>query len=602
MTTVKPEPLSAREGLRLAWRLFVLVRPYWPKLWKSIWMGFVIACIGLLAPLLTKMLVDDVYPSGDIGLMQALVLGTFLATAARTFAGGLRSVYTAVVAQRLSADLGVGYLERLMRLPTTFFDGRPVGEIISRGGDLQRGLGFVTGAFQTMLMSGLQVLVLPPVLLMLEWRLTLLVLVLTPATALVSLAGGRVLRRLSRSVAEKGADNSAITMELVQNARIIKSLAAEHEVLEGLRTRTHELRERQAKVTVWSSTLTVGMGLTRALSALCVSWFAWTLILAGNLSLGGFLAFSMYLGLLAAPMEGLVSLTVGLQEAAVSLSRFFEYFDAEPEEPADQRARRDPPTTVHGRLTFESVSFAYDSGREVLSDVSVDLAGGRMHAIVGPSGAGKSSLVRLILRMYEPARGVIRLDGVPIADYPRQWLRRQIGVVWQENGLFRGTVRDNVRLGATATDAQVLAALRAAKLDALLARLTAGLDTQISELGASLSGGERQRLAIARALVRNPSILVLDEATANLDPETERGLLEELALLEGVTVIFITHRLASASVASTVHVLKDGVLRGGQSHRELLESDVEYRRMWHSSESARAPGDATATGTGRSRP
>lgn len=595
--TPKEPTLTARDGIRLAWRLFVLVRPHWHRLWKGLWMGSLVAAVGLAAPLLTKLLVDEAYPSRDVSFMQLLVLATFVLAASRVLMNGVRNLYTQVLGQRLASEVGVTYYEHVLRLPTSFFDGRPVGEIISRGGDLQRGLSFVTNAFQTTVVSGSQLLLLPPILLLLEWRLALLVLVLAPLTSLISFAGGKVMRRLSRRVAETSADNSAVLMEAIGNARVIKSLAAEPEVTDRLRGRAEQLRRQQASAAGWSALLTGGMGLVRAIATAVVTWVAWQMILASQLSLGSFLAFSMYLGFLSAPMDGLVGLTVSLQEAAVSLSRFFEYFDRKVEE--DRAATRSVPHDVHGEVSFERVDFSYVAGRTILRDVTMRLEAGGLHVIVGASGAGKSSIVRLMLRMYEPSAGSVLLDGVPIADYPREWLRRQIGVVWQENGLFRGSLRENVKLGAgDVSDAQVLHALESARLGDLVRRLSNGLDTEIAEWGSSLSGGERQRLAIARALVRSPRILVLDEATANLDATTEQTLLEELRAMRDVTIVFVTHRLASVRFADTVHIVHEGRVRGGLGHRQLLESDVEYRRLWHSAEPAADAKPSAASGGG----
>lgn len=572
--------------MRLAWRLFRLVRPHWHRLWKGLWMGCLVAGVGLAAPLLTKLLVDEAYPSRDVGFMHMLVLGTFVLAAGRLLMNGVRTLYTQVLGQRLAAEVGVTYYDHLLRLPVSFFDGRPVGEILARGGDLQRGLSFVTTAFQTMVVSGSQLVLLPPILLMLEWRLALLVLVLAPLTALISFAGGRILRRLSRKVAETSADNSAVTMETIGNARVIKSLAAESQVVETLRRRAGELRQQQARAAMWGSLLSASMALARAAATGLVTLVAWRMILAGELSLGAFLAFSMYLGFLSAPMEGLVGLTVSLQEAAVSLSRFFEYFDRKVEE--DAAGSRMLPARLKGEIRFEGVEFAYGDGPPVLRDISLSLGAGGFHAIVGESGAGKSSIVRMLLRMYEPTSGRILIDGVPLTEYPRAWLRRQVGVVWQENGLFRGTLRENVSIGAGAvSDAQVMEALRAAQLEGFVGRLALGLDSEIAEWGSSLSGGERQRLAIARALVRAPSVLVLDEATANLDATTEHALLESLRGTKDVTIVLVTHRLASVRFADTVHIAHGGTVRGGLGHRQLLESDVEYRRLWGAGDESR---------------
>jgi ABC-type multidrug transport system fused ATPase/permease subunit len=313
------------------------------------------------------------------------------------------------------------------------------------------------------------------------------------------------------------------------------------------------------------------------------TWFGWTLILRGELTLGAYIAFTAYQGYLVGPLNQFASLFVSLQQTAVTFGRAFEYLD-EPTEQDPAIAFAAPPPIrhrLHGALELKGVSFGYTPATPVLHEIDLGISAGDVLAVVGPSGAGKSSLFRLLCRMEDPDAGTIHADGIPLTTLSLPDLRRQVAVVWQEVALTRGTIRDNLTLGAESPgEAAVEDVVRACRLEELIAGLPDGYETPVAEWGASLSGGQRQRIAIARALLRDTPILLLDEATSNLDVETEAAVIRALfARVPRRTLVFATHRLATAELADRIAVLDQGRLVGLGTHAELLNECPLYRDL-----------------------
>jgi ABC-type multidrug transport system fused ATPase/permease subunit len=286
---------------------------------------------------------------------------------------------------------------------------------------------------------------------------------------------------------------------------------------------------------------------------------------------------------LLTPLQQITQLFADAQQSAVNLGRMFEYLDMPTEQDATLAYLPPAPiqTVIRGDVEMSGVRFGYSAAQEVLHDVSVRFPRGTITSIVGPSGAGKSSLLRLVLRLEEPEQGEVRVDGTPLAEVSLPDLRRQVSVVWQELGLMRGTLWDNLTLGADDPPvAAVHDAVRLCRLDGLVGSLREGYETSVGEWGATLSGGQRQRIALARALIRDAPVLLLDEATSNVDLQTEGEILRDLfARMEGKTVIFVTHRVATAALADQVVVVEAGRVAGVGTHAELMEESEVYRRL-----------------------
>jgi ABC-type bacteriocin/lantibiotic exporter with double-glycine peptidase domain len=561
----------------------VLIRAYWAPTARGLGLSVIAAILGLVPPYLSKLYFDAVYPARDVSLMHALVVGGAAFSVATTVLGAIRGYYSQVISAKLSSAVTLMFFNHVQHLPVRFFDERRVGEIISRSSDMRASLGSVSRIFQTLLVNGVYLALVPPLLLALNWRLAVLALLTRPLTACISTASSRVTRKLIKRAAEAGADLSAIQVETITQIRTVKAMAAEHFAFRDAADRSEEALRLQLTAAGVGAMVGIGNAMIQAAGVGAFTWYAWTLILRGEMSLGSFVAFSAYLGYVTGPIGQVTGLFAEFQQTAVTLGRAFEYLDTSPEQ--DPARAYAPPSEIERRIratvAFDAVTFGYAGGKSVLSDVSVTFPHGSITAVVGSSGAGKSTILRLICAMERPLTGTVLVDGLPIDQYSLSDLRRQIAVVWQDATLMRGTIWDNLTYGLDSVDERsVDAAVKTCQLEALIRSLPGGYGTMVAECGATLSGGQRQRLALARALIRNAPVLLLDETTSQVDVGTEDQILRELIpRVRGKTVILVTHRFATASIADRVCVLDEGRVVGLGTPEELSHDCDTYRQM-----------------------
>jgi ABC-type bacteriocin/lantibiotic exporter with double-glycine peptidase domain len=582
----EPTP-SLADGLRYFTRLTHLARPYWGELAKGIALGSVVGIFGMLVPYASKLLIDDAYPAGDFGLMHVIVIGVLVLTVASRAMGAVQGYYSQAVAGRLASATSLLFFNHIQHLPAAFFDEHRVGEVMSRFQDTRGALAFQSKAFQTIVTSGIYILLVPPFLLLLNWRLALLSIIVVPATVLTSAATSRVVRRYYRLNAEVNAELRAYQYEVLSQVRSLKSMALEGSTYAQAELQVRDALQAQLRARGVGAIVGLTNGLLQAIGAGVFTWYAWTLILQHQLTLGTFIAFTAYVGYLTRPLTSVTSLFNEFQQAAVSLGRMFEYIDTPTEQEPELAYVAGSPIRhrISGEIEFRRVSFSYGADREILHDVSLVIPRGQITAIVGPSGAGKSSLIRLIPRMAHPTGGQILIDGVSVLDISLPDLRRQVATVWQDTGLMRGTIWQNLTIGLADVPRHVVEdAVRACRLEDMIAALPDGYDTSVAEWGATLSGGQRQRMAIARALVRDAPILLLDEATANIDVRTEEEILESVfARYREKTIVFVTHRVATAALADQVCVIEDGSLQVMGAPHEVAAANERYELL--------APGD-----------
>jgi ABC-type bacteriocin/lantibiotic exporter with double-glycine peptidase domain len=579
-----PPPPSLRRAAVYFTRLVRLLRPYWFPLGEGIALGLVASLVGVAVPYLTKLLIDRVYPTHDVSLMHVLVGALLALGAASAVILALRSIYSSQVRVRLGAATHLLFFNHIQHLPMRFFDRHQVGELTSRFNDVSRGVNSLGQVMEVVVTQGLFVLLVPPLLFVLDVRLALLALGAAPLLAAIAAANSRRLRRLWKRSSLAYADLGAYQVEVLSHIRTFKGMALERRAFAEARRREVAAGEAQLRAATTGQALSGLSALVRAVSTAALAWVGWTLILDGRLSLGGFIAFTGYVGYLYGPLFAVIQLFSDFQESAVYLERMFEILDTAPEQEPSLSCSPLPPPALElaGEYRLRDVTLTYGGETPALAGIDLDLPAGAVTAVIGPSGAGKTSLLRLLAALELPDRGAIALDGRPMGGLPLADVRRQIAVVWQGDSLLRGTLWENLTLGCAIEPSleRVDRMVELCGLGELVAELPDGYRSEVAEWGASLSAGQQQRVAIARALLRDARILILDEATANVDVETEQRILEGvLDHWRGRTLVFVTHRLATAALADRVAVLERGRLVGVGSHRDLLVSCVPYRRM-----------------------
>ena len=559
------------------------LRPYVGRHWRKGALGAVlITCTSLLAfpqPLIIRYIVDDVILARHLPLLAGAILLLIAIAIAEKLASALQEFYFARLEQQLTLELQHDLVERTLHLPKAFFDNTRTGYLMSRlSGDVQGLRWFFSSTIVYIASNAIRLLGGIGLLFYLEWRLALVVLILLPAAGLGMNYFGRKIHVLSHQTMEQEARVSTHLQESLSSSSLIKAFSFEARAIKGL---TSELRaalrislEQTSVRSVANLVITAMPGFARAI-VLAVGAF-W--IIDGQWTLGSLLAFQAYLGYVFGPAQLLASANLQLQKALAALQRVSALFKIVPEQNIDTGIRVG---RLAGEIEFKNVSFSYDSREMVLEDVSFHIEPGDKVAIVGPSGVGKTTLLSLILRFYGPTKGEIYFDGRPASEYEVGSLRRRIGYVSQSPVLMSGTVMENFRCGnPEVTKEQVVKAAEAAGIHGFISSLPAGYETEIGERGINLSEGQKQRISLARALVREPDILVLDEPTAALDSLTEKSILLSLSsLINKKTVFMVANRLSTANKSDRILLLDENHLIASGTHAELIDTSDYYRSV-----------------------
>ena len=562
-------------------RFFPYLRPYRLRMAAAALLVMSAAGTNLSMLWVIRRLVDTVLVQRDPAALNTAIaeLGALFLIQGLLIMG--HSYLTASAGQRIIADFRTHLFNHLQSLSLGFFARRRTGELMSR-------LMNDVGALQTTLTEipidlAKQVVTLVgglTILFVMNWRLCLLILLLLPAIVLVARFFGRRLKALSTAIQDETARASTILEEVLSGIRIVKSFVRED--YEGARfgsqvRRTLDIVLRRARImAIFVPTITFA---TFAAAA-AVLWYGGSQVIRGTMSPGDMIAFVLYAGLLIGPFGTFARLFSHIKEAQGALERVFEILDTRPDVADAPNARPLPP--VRGYVAMEGVSFSYDGHTTVLSDLTFKVQPGEVVAVVGPSGSGKTTLINLVHRFYDPVTGVVTIDGHDLKSVTMQSLYLQIALVPQEMHLFGGTIRDNIRYGrVSASDEEIGAAARAANAHKFIIAFPDGYDTLVGEKGVNLSGGQRQRIAIARAVLKDPRILILDEATSSLDNESELLVQDALdRLMAGRTTFVIAHRLSAIQKADRILVLDKGRLVEEGTHAALLDKKGLYYHLY----------------------
>ena len=584
-------------------RLLALVRPYWRRLAAAVIFLIISSALGLVMPWVIRGLIDTVFVRQDYRTLNRIALGLLGVFAVQSVFVFARDYILNYVGERVVANLRTQVYERLMRLSLSFFARRQTGEIISRvTNDVALIQATLTGNLITLLGHAISLAGGVAMLVALNWRLALLLVSVVPIVIAVAGYFSRRLRAYSTAVQDRLAEATTALEETVAGIRIVKSFAREpYEIarFNGKVDRSFQAAMARVRARI---TFVPLVSLTVFSALVLVLWYGGTQVIAGHMSPGSLVAFLMYATIAAGPIGAFATLYAQMQEALGATRRVFELLDAVPDVEDAPDAIPLPPITGHVR--FRNVDFSYEPNDPVLRQIDLEVRPGEIIALVGRSGAGKTTLVNLLPRFYDPTRGSVEIDGYDLRRVTLASLRGQIGIVPQETALFSGTIRENLAYGKLdATEEEIVNAAIAANADDFIRQLPDGYDTVIGERGFKLSGGERQRLAIARAILKNPRILILDEATSSLDSESERLVQEALQrLMAGRTTFVIAHRLSTVHNADRIVVIEEGRIVEMGTHQELMALNGLYAHLHSLQFASPTPAEREAGAAARPAP
>jgi len=574
-----------------------LVRPY--RGWLAIVFVAMLVeiAMSLAAPWPLKLVLDDAlgnhklpqwlawahdYGIGRHTLGVALFAGlaTLFIAVISAVASYIDNYYTTSVGQWVANDLRIRIYEHLHRLSLRYYDSAKTGALMSTiTGDVSTVQSFASSSTLGIVVDLLTIVFMLGLMFWLDWDFTLIAIGVTPFLLMFVMRFKKAVKDVTRVVRVRQSEIVAVVQEGLGSVRAVKAFGRQDLEVAHMEAASHATVEAALKARQVKSLLSPVVSIVVAICTAIVLWKGTSLIVAGTMTAGALTVYLAYLTKFFKPVKDLASMTSAIAQTTVALERIQKILSADDIIP--ERADATEPGRVKGAITFEHVAFGYGDGAPVLRDVSFTIAPGQVVGVVGPTGSGKSTVLSLIPRFYDPTAGRVLIDRADVTTYKLAALRAQVGFVLQETVLFRGTIRENIAYGRPgASDQEIVAAAKLANADEFISRMPHGYDSVVGERGDTLSGGQRQRIGIARAVIRNSPIMILDEPTAALDTESERLVIEGLQrLMKGRTVIMIAHRLSTIRDADKIIVLKDGVVAEEGTNDELIARGGVYAEL-----------------------
>lgn len=546
-------------------------------LFKVLIASLILQLLGLAVPLFMQNIVDKVLVRQDVSMLNVMLAGMIVIAAFQVVTSALRQYMLVFAARQIDMSLMIRFYSHVLGLPLKFFEDRKVGDIISRFNENSKIRDLLTGTSLSVVLDILTLIVYLSLMFYYNGKLALLSLLFIPLFSTLPLFFTPVMKKVSQESFQAGADTQSYIVESISGISTVKALAVEKPVRWKWEEKLQKMMELQQKAAMIATAADSTSRILQTLSTTFILWYGANLVMTGNISVGQLMAFNALLGSVITPILRTVGIWDKIQEARIALERLNDVLEAELEQKQGENHQVMPP--IKGQIIFKNMTFRYGKeGKNVLSNISLEIAPGQTVALVGRSGSGKTTLANLVLRMHRPMEGSVLIDGIDTRNVAANSLRRQIGMVLQDNFLFSGTIKENIALGVSDPPMQeVITAAMLAGAHEFISELPLGYESIIGERGMSLSGGQKQRIAIARALFTRPKILILDEATSALDTESERIIQQNLdKILKDRTTIVIAHRLSTVRNADLIVVLDKGVIIEKGTHYELMEKKGLY--------------------------
>lgn len=565
----------------LAWFIPVIIR-YKRYFLEILGAAFFFQILGLVVPLCTQVIIDKVIVNKGITTLSVLGIGMIFVVVFRTGMNLIRTYLFTHTTNKIDVILGTRMFSHLMYLPIRFFETRRVGDTLMRVGALNNIREFLTGTAMTVLVDLVFSVVFYAVMFYYSTSLTFVAIMVIPIQIIINIVGTPIYQQRLKASWDANAENNAFVVEAITGIHTIKSLAVEPQ----FNFRWERLLARSVTTNLDKAQLSVILknagNFTQKLFTYLIIWYGGLMVMDGKVTLGQFIAFQMLSNQAGAPLLRLIGMWQSFQQTKLAMTRIGDVLNAVPE-PTFLTGTVTMPE-VKGQIKLEDVNFRYYiDGKQVLQQINLDICPGMKVGIVGKSGSGKSTLSKIIQRLYVPESGRIYIDGLDIARTDPVWLRRQIGVVMQENYLFNGSIRENIAFACQGVSMEkIMKVAKLAGAHEFIAELPEGYDTTVGERGATLSGGQCQRIAIARALLSDPKIIIFDEATSALDYQSENIIMDNIGrIAAGRTMFIIAHRLANVVNCDVIIVMDNGKIVEQGTHQELMSRKSVYCNLYN---------------------